>query len=78
MKRLNEMKYYLLISESVKKMILKEGFDDKYGARPIKRAIQEKIEDFISEEVLRKNIQLETEYILDLVDEKITLIQGGK
>ena len=29
------------------------GFDEKYGARPIKRAIQEKIEDLISEEVLR-------------------------
>ena len=32
------------------------GFDEKYGARPIKRAIQEKIEDLISEEVLRGNI----------------------
>jgi ATP-dependent Clp protease ATP-binding subunit ClpC len=78
MKRLNEMKYSISISETVKKMISKEGFDDKYGARPIKRAIQEKIEDFISEEVLRKNIQPETEYTLDLVDDKITLIQGDK
>jgi ATP-dependent Clp protease ATP-binding subunit ClpC len=54
--RLEKMKYNITISDEVKEFISKVGFDEKYGARPIKRAIQEKIEDLISEEVLRGTI----------------------
>jgi ATP-dependent Clp protease ATP-binding subunit ClpC len=45
-------------------MISEVGFDEMYGARPLKRAIQDKVEDFISEEVLKSNIQENTEYTL--------------
>ena len=76
--RLKEMKYEIFVTDSVKTMIGKEGFDDKFGARPIKRAIQEKIEDFISEEVLKKNIIPETPYTLDFVDKKVVLIEGDE
>ena len=48
--------YKVSIDNKVKKFLSEVGFDEKYGARPIKRAIQEKIEDLISEEVLRGNI----------------------
>ena len=55
-KRLVKMGYKITIDAKVKKFLSEVGFDEKYGARPIKRAIQEKIEDLISEEVLRGNI----------------------
>jgi len=55
-KRLNRLGYKVTIDANVKKFLSEVGFDEKYGARPIKRAIQEKIEDLISEEVLRGNI----------------------
>jgi len=55
-KRLNRLGYKVTIDPKVKKFLSEVGFDEKYGARPIKRAIQEKIEDLISEEVLRGNI----------------------
>jgi ATP-dependent Clp protease ATP-binding subunit ClpC len=55
-KRLNKMNYLIDIDLKVRKFIADVGFDEKYGARPIKRAIQEKIEDLISEEVLKGNI----------------------
>lgn len=42
----------LKIRESVKEFIAREGFDSKYGARPLKRAIQTKIEDALAEEIL--------------------------
>jgi len=54
--RLDKLGYMITIDNRVKKYLSDIGFDEKYGARPIKRAIQEKIEDLISEEVLRGNI----------------------
>jgi ATP-dependent Clp protease ATP-binding subunit ClpC len=42
----------LKFRESVKEYIAQEGFDSKYGARPLKRAIQTKIEDALAEEIL--------------------------
>ena len=55
-RRLDKLGYKIAIDPKVKKFLSEVGFDEKYGARPIKRAIQEKIEDLISEEVLRGNI----------------------
>lgn len=55
-KRLKERNYYIKFTNSVVEFISENGFDQKYGARPIRRAIQEHIEDFISDEILRKNI----------------------
>ena len=52
-------------------LISKVGFDETYGARPIKRAIQDKIEDFISEEVLNGKVLEHQEYILTTEEENI-------
>ena len=62
--RLTGLKYDIKFDDSIVDMISEVGFDEMYGARPLKRAIQDKIEDFISEEVLKSNIQENTEYTL--------------
>jgi len=69
--RLTDIKYNFNFDESVIEMIAKAGFDEDYGARPLKRAIQEKVEDFISEEILKNNIHTQTDYILKCKDEDI-------
>ena len=46
----------LKISESVKDYLAESGFDSKYGARPLRRAIQTKIEDPLANEVLEGRI----------------------
>ena len=69
--RLDGLKLNVTFDESVIDFISKVGFDEVYGARPLKRAIQEKIEDFISDEVLRKNIKEEVLYIMKIEDEKV-------
>lgn len=71
--RLTKMGYTININDEVRSHISKIGFDEKYGARPIKRAIQEQIEDLISEEVLRKRITTEGEYKLVLKEEEVVL-----
>jgi ATP-dependent Clp protease ATP-binding subunit ClpC len=62
--RLTGLKYNIKFDDSIIEMISEVGFDEMYGARPLKRAIQDKIEDFISEEVLKSNIQENIEYTL--------------
>ena len=63
-KRLTELKYDIKFGDSVNEMICKVGYDELYGARPLKRAIQDKIEDFISEEVLKGNIVENVKYFI--------------
>jgi len=71
--RLKSMNYDIAIGESLIKQISDIGFDEKFGARPIKRAIQNQIEDFISDEILKKNILPDTVYFLDFVDDKVQI-----
>jgi len=75
-KRVTKLGYDITISKGVKEFIAKVGFDEKYGARPIKRAIQEKIEDLISEEILKKNIQLGKKYSLQMKGDEEIIVKG--
>ena len=53
---LNERNIYLTVSNSAKEFILSKGTNLKYGARPLRRAIQRYVEDEISEMILRGEI----------------------
>jgi hypothetical protein len=72
------MKYQITFDDSISKMISKVGFDEMYGARPLKRAIQDKVEDFISEEVLKGNIKEDIKYVLVSEDGENLSIQSKK
>ena len=74
--RLDSMKYEITFDKSINEMISKVGFDEMYGARPLKRAIQEKVEDFISEEVLKGTIKEGVKY--NLVSEDGENVSIGK
>ena len=55
-KALNERNISLTVSNSAKEFILSKGTNLKYGARPLRRAIQRYIEDEISEMILRNEV----------------------
>lgn len=55
--RLKDMNITLELSDDAIKLLAKEGFDLDYGARPLKRAIQKKLEDNLSEEILKGTIK---------------------
>jgi len=76
LKRVSKLGYDITITKGVKDFIAKVGFDEKYGARPIKRAIQEKIEDLISEEILKKNIVMNMKYSLQMKGKDEIIIKG--
>ncbi len=55
-KRIQGLGYTLVLSEEAKDYIADKGFDKKYGARPLKRAIQKYIEDALAEEIVNSNL----------------------
>lgn len=57
MKRVAELGYELTITDEAKNFIVEKGFDRQYGARPLKRAIQQYIEDDLAEMMLRAELQ---------------------
>lgn len=74
--RLEELKLHFVCDESMIQHIAKVGFDEAFGARPIKRAIQDEVEDFISEEYLVGNVVENEHYILKY-DESIKIEKGS-
>ena len=48
-----------------------DNFDETFGARPIKRAIQDKIEDLISEKILMMEIEENKEYFLKVENDEV-------
>jgi len=71
--RLTDMNYQITYSPSLIEFISKVGFDEIYGARPIKRAIQDKVEDFISEMVLTGKIKEGKKINLTVQDETVKI-----
>jgi len=66
------MNLSLSISTAVKEHIVKTAYDQKYGARPLKRMIQSKLEDALSEEILTGKVKAGDAVVIGLSKEKIT------
>ena len=71
--RLSELKYIFTYDQTLVDYISKIGYDEIYGARPLKRAIQDKIEDYISELVLTNKIKEGKKYKLVVDNEEVKL-----
>ena len=76
--RLKDMKYTITYDDTLIEYLAKVGFDESYGARPLKRAIQDKVEDLLSEEVLTGKMIENKTYTIKVVDETIKLEKKGK
>ncbi|MCB2292016.1 ATP-dependent Clp protease ATP-binding subunit [Clostridium algoriphilum] len=69
-----EKKITLNVSKEVADFILKKGYDEKYGARPLRRTIQKYIEDEIAEHYLQNEFSEGAEISVELKDNKIVII----
>ena len=70
-KALNDKDISLIISESAKQYLLTVGTDIKYGARPLRRAIQRYIEDELSELILKSELKNGQTISIDCLDNKL-------
>ena len=66
-----QMDITLTYGGTVKSFIFEKGYDKKYGARPLKRAIQNNIEDSLAEEILSGKIQASDKVSMTVVDGKV-------
>ena len=67
------MKYKIVMDNTVTEYIAKVGFDPVYGARPVKRAIQDKIGDFLAELILIGKLKENRKYTIKVVNEEVKI-----
>lgn len=69
---LNDRNIKMFVSSEAKKYLLDKGTDIKYGARPLRRAVQRYVEDELSEMILRGNLSNGQTIHIDEQDNKLT------
>ena len=72
--RLEDRGIQLEVGEEALRLISKAGYDLKYGARPLRRAIQRLVEDALSEEILLGDVRLGDKVLASVEDEKLKFI----
>jgi ATP-dependent Clp protease ATP-binding subunit ClpC len=77
-KRLKDMKYTLNFDKTLVDYLAKIGFDEMYGARPLKRAIQDKVEDLLSEEVLTGKMVEGKTYVIKVENDEVKVQKKGR
>ena len=70
LKRIDNLGYKIEISNSAKDFLVEKGFDRKYGARPLNRAIQKYVEDLLAENVVTNKIKEGDKILIDKLKEK--------
>jgi ATP-dependent Clp protease ATP-binding subunit ClpC len=70
LERIDGLGYKLILSDKAKDYIAEKGFDRKYGARPLKRAIQKYIEDALAEEIVNAKLKENDSIFMDLDEKK--------
>ncbi len=77
-KRLAERELSVEVTDEVKDHLAKNGYSEAYGARPLRRLIQRKIEDMLAEEILSGKYAPGDTIVIKLVDDKIAFDKKTK
>jgi ATP-dependent Clp protease ATP-binding subunit ClpC len=77
-KRLAEKEIAFEMSKKAKDFLIEKGFDVKFGARPLRRTIQQEIEDPLSVEILRRRFGEGSKVVVSLRNGKIHFSEGAK
>ena len=77
-KRLDERELTIEVGDDVKDYLAKEGYNEAYGARPLRRVIQKKIEDVLAEEILTGNYKPKDVLVMSMEDDKIKISKKEK
>ena len=72
-KRLDERQLNIEVGDDVKDYLAKEGYNEAYGARPLRRVIQKKIEDVLAEEILTGKYQANDTLVMKMEEDKIVI-----
>lgn len=74
LKRLEERELSIEVTDEVKDFLAKDGYSDAYGARPLRRLIQKKIEDVLAEEILTNKYSTGETIVMKMNEEKDKIV----
>lgn len=69
--RIKEMNINIEVTDKAKEVLVEKGYDQAYGARPLRRAIQKMVEDQLSEEMLKGDIKPGSDVLVDAEEDKL-------
>ena len=72
-KRIEDLGMHLIITDEAKKFIAEKGYDKQFGARPLRRSIQQHLEDGISELIVEEQVHEGDTILAELKDDKIVI-----
>ncbi len=73
--RLKEQKIEVEFTDDVKKLITEKGIDKNFGARPLRRTIQNLVEDSLAEEILDGNLKKNKKTKIGVEDNKVVVLK---
>lgn len=76
--QLDESNYFIEIKKAAKEHLIEIGFDEKFGARPMRRTIQKEIEDPLSMEILKGKFKEGSTVVVDFRNDKIEFREKKK
>src|SRR6266566_1585231 len=74
--RLSEQRIELVVSDEVRDLLLREGFDEEYGARPLRRTIQTYVDDTLADALLAGTIASGQTAVLTVNDEGQMVVEA--
>jgi len=77
-KQMEEQNMQLVIDDDVKALIVKEGYDPKFGARPLRRALQKLIENPLSNDIIEGKFKNGDKIAAKVVSNKVVFEKAGK
>ncbi|MBU2556607.1 MAG: ATP-dependent Clp protease ATP-binding subunit [Bacteroidetes bacterium] len=72
--RIKDLGYQLKLTDKAKDFIAEKGWDEQFGARPLKRAIQKYVEDILAEEIIKTKLRANDLITIDFDDKKQEII----
>jgi len=77
LKRLEDRKIYVELTDAAKGFVVSEGYDPMYGARPLKRTIQRRVLDPLAMRVLEGDFHEGDRVMVDVGDNELTFDKAG-
>jgi ATP-dependent Clp protease ATP-binding subunit ClpB len=77
LKRLEDRKIHVDLTDAAKSLIVSEGYDPMYGARPLKRTIQRRVLDALAMRVLEGEFREGDRVLVDVGDNELTFEKAG-
>jgi ATP-dependent Clp protease ATP-binding subunit ClpC len=74
-KQLTEQKIGLEVTKEARETLIEQGYDEKYGARPLRRTLQKLVEDPLSVDILKGRFKAGTTVVVDSKDGKTVVFR---